>query len=112
MENNGEALFNISAPRPGPGRHANMLETAINAAKETGAIIDVDEGLLSLARANAVALDEAEADRKYYAIAQLTGPYREVLESLRMTPEKRESEANDELNKALAELGTAAIRDA
>ena len=29
-----------------------------------------------------------------------------------MTPEKRESEANDELNKALAELGTAAIRDA
>lgn len=105
-----EALFDIDRPT---GRHAAMLETAIEAAKQSGLLEAVDEGLISIARANALALDEAEASPKpYYPIAQLTGPYREVLEALQMTPETREAKANDELTQALRELSTPAVRDA
>ncbi|WP_018119290.1 hypothetical protein [Corynebacterium mastitidis] len=103
-----EALFEIRRPT---GRHAEMLEKAITAAQEQGRVEAIDEGLLSLARANAVALDDAEADRKYYAISQLTAPYREVLQALRMTPLDRENEANDELNRALAELSAPTVRN-
>ena len=89
-----------------------MLEEAIAAARESGLLEAVDGGLLSLARANALALDEAEASPKpYYPIAQLTGPYREVLEALQMTPETRESKANDELSAALRELSQPAVRN-
>lgn len=105
-----EALFNIERPK---GRHAAMLETAIEAARKSSLIEAVDEGLISIARANALALDEAEASPKpYYPIAQLTGPYREVLEALQMTPETREAKANDELTVALRELSAPAVRNA
>lgn len=102
-------LFEVARPS---GRHAAMLEKAIEAGREQGRLVDLDEGLLSLARANAVALDDAESDRKYYAVAQLTAPYREVLQALKMTPGDREDEANDELNRALADLSAATVRDA
>lgn len=103
-------LFDVT--RDNNGRHSQMLETAIAAAKETGRLEAVDEALLSIARANAAALDSAESSAKpYYPIAQLTGPYREVLESLRMTPADREAEANDQLGEALRELSNATTRD-
>ena len=104
-------LFDVT--RENDGRHTAMLERAIAAAKDSGRLEEIDEALLSIARANAHALDAAEATAKpYYPIAQLTGPYREVLEALRMTPADRESEANDELASALAELSAATVRDA
>lgn len=103
-----ETLFEIARP---DGRHAKMLEAAIDAAHREDRLCAIDEGLLSLARANATALDLAEADGKYYAIAQLTAPYREVLEALRMTPGDREVDADDALASALAELSTATARD-
>ena len=102
-------LFDIARPS---GRHAKMLEAAIEAGKAEGRLLAIDEAMLSLARANAVALDDAEADRKYYATAQLTAPYREVLQALKMTPEDREVEANDQLNRALAEISAHTVRDA
>lgn len=106
-----ETLFEIER-RP-EGRHEKMLLNAIDEARESGRLEAIDDGLVSLAIANARALDEAEASPKpYYPIAQITAPYREVLQSLRMTPDARESEANDELNRALAELSAPAVRDA
>lgn len=104
-----DALFSIE--RNHTGRHSEMLEKAIDAARVSGVIEDIDEAMISIARANALGLDAAEkSDKPYYAIAQLTGPYREVLEALRMTPATRESEVNDELNLALAELSKPAVR--
>ena len=95
-------------------RHAEMLETALAAAREHGLLDPLDEALVSVARANARALDAAEAqgEKSCYAIANLTGPYREVLAELRMTPTNRKEEANDELNRALAELSAPSVRDA
>lgn len=111
MSKNSPALFEMSA-RP-TGRHEKMLLAAVDEARAAGRLEVVDDGLVSLAIANARALDEAEASPKpYYPVAQITGPYREVLQSLRMTPDARESEANDELARALADLSTATVRDA
>lgn len=94
-------------------RHCDMLETAIEAARDNGVLESIDEALVSVARANARALDAAEAMGKKggYLIANLTGPYREVLTELRMTPANRNEEANDDLTEALAALSTATVRD-
>ncbi|HCD1553126.1 hypothetical protein HMPREF3153_09695 [Corynebacterium sp. HMSC06C06] len=98
------ALFNItSAPRE-PGRHEQALDDTLAAARDAQLVDDIDDALISIARANAWALDAAEAEGKPYAVAQVSGPYREVLESLRLTPADRKADANDELNRALAEL--------
>lgn len=104
------ALFTVAHEA---GRHEKMLSRALDAARAEGRIHLADEGIVSLAIANAAALDAAEASGKsFYPVAQITGPYREVLEALRMTPADREEEANSELNDALAALGRAEIRDA
>lgn len=85
-------------------RHERKLNETIEAARAADRLIDQDEALISLARSLAWALDEGEAEGKPYAIAQVAGPYRDVLESLRLTPTDRMAETNDELNRALAEL--------
>lgn len=95
-------------------RHVDMLEVAITAARDSAVLEDIDEALISVARANARALDTAEAmGRKGgYLIANLTGPYREVLAQLRMTPADRNKEATDDFADAIAALGTPSVRDA
>lgn len=92
-------------------RHRKMLEEAIEQATRDGYIGAIDAGAISIARANAMALDQAEADRKYYAVAQLSGPYMELLEKLKMIPSARDESDDDAITQALAELGTAAIRN-
>lgn len=109
MTKNQQPLFTVKHEA---GRHEKMLLNAIEAARDSDRLDATDDGIISLAIANAAALDAAEASGKsFYPIAQLTGPYREVLQALRMTPADREEVANDDLNKALEALGTAEVRD-
>lgn len=71
-------------------RHSEMLELAIAKAKELDLINDLDEGIVSVARAAAFALDSAESQQKPgYIIAQLLTPYREALAELKLTPSSR-----------------------
>lgn len=100
-------LFN-----PPAGRHEKMLTDALDAARESGLIEKVDGALVSLAIANAFALDRAETTKNAaYAISNVTGPYREVLQALGMTPEQRKEDANDEFTAALEALNKAEVRD-
>lgn len=94
-------------------RHVDMLEEAIAAAREAHVLEKIDSALLSIARANARALDTAEAMGKKggYLISSLTGPYREVLSELRMTPANRNEEATNGLSEAIAALSAPAIRN-
>ncbi|HAT6525541.1 TPA: hypothetical protein ACGIZG_001590 [Corynebacterium striatum] len=93
-------------------RHAKMLETAVEVARSGGWLSDIDEAALSLARANATALDQAEADRKYYAVAQLSGPYLEILNSLKLTPDSRDEGGDtDAVAAALADLSAPSVRN-
>lgn len=89
-----------------------MLALAIQEGRDSNLLTTLDDGLISLALANAAALDAAESSGKsFYPVAQLTGPYREVLEALRMTPKERDDQANDALTDAIRSLSTAEIRD-
>ena len=88
------------------GRHSTMLELAIAESFERGLLDDVDQGLLSAARAAAFGLDYAEAHPKAsYAISHLLGPYRECLAELRMTPTSRAEDTADSLAELLGGLG-------
>lgn len=110
MTREQDALFTVERP---VGRHERLLLEALDAARAAQRIDELDGGLVSLALANANALDAAEATEKpYYPVAQLTAPYREVLQALRLTPADRESEADDALAAALDELSRATVRDA
>lgn len=112
-ERGPEPLTLFDVARPEAGRHERALTEAIAAAEEAGRLEAVDGGLVSLALANAFALDRAETLKNApYAVAALTGPYREVLEALRLTPNDRMEEANDELSRALAALDATTVRDA
>ena len=76
------------------GRHSDMLEKAITAAQEKNLVDDLDMGMVSVARAAAFALDEAEKQAKPgYVIAQLLTPYREALAELKLTPTARNAAA-------------------
>ena len=91
--------------------YQDQLTTAIKRARHDGYIDNLDEGLVSLAMANAVALDQAVTDRKVYAIPQITAPYLEVLRALKLTPESRDTQADDALTQALAELSRPTVCD-
>lgn len=107
--NQNEPLFTVGHKA---GRHEKMLAKAIEEGRASQRITTLDDGLVSLAIANAAALDAAEASGKsFYPVAQLTGPYREVLEALRMTPKERDTDADSALTAAIAELGTATVRN-
>ena len=75
-----------------------------------GLIEPIDYALASIARANAFALDAAESMGKkgVYAVSNITSPYREVLQALRMVPDDRNKEANSDLAAALAGLAAPA----
>lgn len=103
-------LFEPAPPKA--GRHERMLNRALAAAEKDGRLLDVDAGLISLAIANAFALDRAELTKNApYAISNVTGPYREVLQALGMTPDQRKEEANDEFARAVEALSETTIRD-
>lgn len=111
MKHSDQGELFATAELPHGTRHSEMLERAILHAHRDGLISDLDEAALSLARANAMALDQAEADRKYYAIAQLSGPYLEILTALKLHPSAREEDATDAITEALAALSTPEIRN-
>ena len=105
-----DGLFDL--PGHVAGRHEKALQKAIADARDRGVVETIDDGLISLAIANAAALDHAERGAKpAYPIAQITGGYLDVLRALAMTPEKRVTDADDELREALAELSAAQVRD-
>ena len=104
------ALF-TPADLPTGQRHSKMLETAITQARRDGYLEVLDEAAVSLARANARALDQAETDRKYYAVAQLSGPYMELLREMNLLPSSRNTDADDQITRALKELSTPTVRN-
>lgn len=104
-------LFGADAiPRAEPdmlvrGRHSEAMDRALNAAADKGLTEDVDEGLLTLARAGAWSLDAFEAQNKPYGPAKLLDPLREVLAAARLTPDARQTTVDDQIAELLADLG-------
>lgn len=87
-----------------PGRHESMLVDVVAAARAEGRITNADNALVSLALANAWALDEIEQSGKVGLIGNVTAPYREVLEKLKLTPAESDAAAADSFARAVAAL--------
>lgn len=96
-------LFDDVPPPPVAGGHVHAAAMrSIDAARRRSLHDDVDEVLGEAITASALALDRALAARNpSYAVAQLIGPFRELLEAGSMTPAVRESTIDDELRSAL-----------
>ena len=86
------------------GRHGIAMDGALDAARERGAIDDIDGGLATVLRAGATALDMLEAQNRPYGPAKLIDPMVNALREARMTPEARGGETDDSIKELLADM--------
>jgi hypothetical protein len=82
-----KALFELPAGRR--GRVESAVNAAVRAARAESTIGELDAGLVTLARAQARAVDLAEAAREVWALARIGGELRESLIRLRLDPTSR-----------------------
>ncbi|MFL0579169.1 hypothetical protein [Dietzia sp. 179-F 9C3 NHS] len=103
-------LFDL--PAQDTGRHERAFIEAFTAGESARMLEPIDRALMSVALAGAAALDRAEAigspGKSVYPVAQLIGPTREVLESLRLSPSVRASAVDDAIEGVLRDLATPA----
>lgn len=98
------ALFGEPTPMPGGHVHA-AAQRSVKAAREAKMHDTVDELLGATIEASALALDRAlHSKNAAYAVAQLLGPFRELLEAGSMTPATRQTAVDEKLQEALDEL--------
>lgn len=99
-------LFPTPPPSPVAGGPVYAAATrSVAAARRAEMHEAVDEVLGEAIKASAAALDRAGAIRNSpYAVGQLVGPFRELLEAANMTPSVRETKINQELADALDSL--------
>ena len=90
-----------SVPR---GRHSEAMDRAIAAGREAGQLDDLDDGLATVLRAGATALDMLEAQNKPYGPAKLLDPMVAALREARMTPDSRQTDTDDNIKDLLDEL--------
>lgn len=86
------------------GRHSNAMDAAIAAARERDLVDDVDNGLLTVLRSGAWALDSLESSEHHYGPAKLITPMVEALREARMTPDSRQAASDDAVAALLEEL--------
>lgn len=86
------------------GRHGVAMDQALDAARDRGAIDDLDGGLATVLRAGATALDMLEAQNRPYGPAKLIDPMVNALREARMTPESRGGETDDSIKELLADM--------
>lgn len=84
------------------GRHSEAMDRAIQAARTTGVVTEVDEGLTSVLRAGAWALDSMETSGHHYGPAKLVPAITEALRDAHMTPESRAG--GGEVDEAVMQL--------
>lgn len=103
-------LFEDPQPAGGPV-HAAAIR-AVEQARAGGMHEAIDEALGAAIIAASLAVDRGLAGKNpAYALAQLLGPYRELLEAGHMTPGVRGSDIDDDLKRALDELANPGTSD-
>jgi len=99
------ALFPMPAGRR--GRVERAVDESVRRARAQNQISDLDQALVTLARAQARAVDVAENARDVWALARAGGELRETLIRLRLDPTSR-GVTRDGLADFLAALGSPA----
>lgn len=72
------------------GRHSDAMDRALNAARAQQAMTEVDDGLATVLRAGAWALDAFEKQNKPYGPSKIIGELVEALREARLTPDSRD----------------------
>ena len=95
----------LAAPRKiRTGRHTESMNKALDAARVADMVDDIDDGLATVLRAGAWALDEMEATGSQYGPAKVIGPMIEALREAHMTPDSRQMAADDAVTELLREF--------
>lgn len=86
------------------GRHSEAMDRAVAAARTSEVVADLDEGLTTVLRASAWALDSMEASGHHYGPAKLVPAITEALREAHMTPESRQTDTDAAIADLLADL--------
>jgi len=86
------------------GRHSEAMDRAISAGRERGQLDDMDDGLATVLRAGATALDMLEKQNKPYGPAKLIDPMVAALREARMTPDSRQTDTDNDIKDLLHAL--------
>lgn len=86
------------------GRHSQAMDRALQSGRAQGALADVDEGLETLLRAGAWALDAFEAQNKPYGPSKVLDPMLAALREAHLTPDSRAAATDDAVTELLKEL--------
>lgn len=93
------------------GRHSEAMDRAVEAAREQGALDEVDDGLITVLRASAWSLDAFEKQNKPYGPSKIIDPLVNALREARMTPDSRAAATDDSIKELLSDLGTPTAGD-
>lgn len=86
------------------GRHSAAMDRAVTAARTAEVVADLDEGLTTVLRAGAWALDSMEASGHHYGPAKLLPGLTEALREAHMTPDSRQTDTDAAIADLLADL--------
>lgn len=86
------------------GRHSDAMDRAIAAARESEIVTDADEGLTTILRAGAWALDSMEKSNHHYGPSKLIPGLTEALRDAHMTPESRQTDVDADIAALIADL--------
>lgn len=106
-----ESMFEaVPVQTPGKvlrGRHSQAVDEALAAAREAGVVEPMDNALATFVRSAAWAVDAFESQNRPYGPAKLLAPVTEALRELRMTPDSRQSDTDDQIKELLDDLAAA-----
>lgn len=106
-----DALFDPpttkDSQRTDGGRHTRAMSHAIKAARDTGALDTIDDGIATVLLSGAWALDSFEAQNKPYGPSRMVPAMVEALREARMTPDSRATDTEDKIADLVAELASA-----
>ncbi|WNO26663.1 terminase small subunit [Gordonia phage Rahul] len=93
------------------GRHSVAMDKAIAAARDAEVLGDIDDGLATVLRAGAWALDSMETSGHHYGPAKLVPAITEALRDAHMTPEARVTDTDTAIADLLRDLAAAEADD-
>lgn len=93
------------------GRHSNAMAGALEAARESDLIGEIDEGLATVLMSGAWSLDKFEAAGQSYGPSKAIQPMVEALREARMTPDSRQTQTEDKIEQLVRDLADAEATD-
>lgn len=94
------------------GRHSQAVDRAMDAAAQKHLIEPEDEAMVTVVKAGAHALDAFEMQNKPYGPSKLIPAMTEALRELRMTPDSRQTETDNQLKDLFSGLANPTPGDA